>query len=403
MLKPLILVLTAMFIQQSFTILAQGVIPIVAPAALPDLQVPPSYVGLFVAIYSVAKLLVTAGCGNFIRRYGGIRISQAGQWLIFAGLAVAATGDVYAFILTAVLLALGTGAGTPASSQILSAYAPPKLAPVVFSIKQTAVPVGLAVAGIVIPFIEGLAGWQGALLVFGGLSALFALVMQPLRKTVDADRNPDQSLSLGDLGANLRVVWRQPGLRRLGFTMFAFVGLQISYTTYIVLFLTESLGFTLAEAGSLFGAAMAASIPTRILWGFVAASRVGSARVLGGIGVGIAVASVLTSFYAPGMAYWQLLAIAILMTSTALGWQGVLLSEIARLSPPGQVGVATGGVLAFSSLGQILLPLTFSGILQATGSYSYGFLALSAPVLAAGIVLLLHGLDDQPPSAPAQP
>ena len=392
-LNPLVLVLATMFLQQSFTILAQSVIPIVAPAALPDLQVPPSYVGLFVAIYSVAKIVVTVGCGNFIRRYGGIRISQAGQWLVFAGLALAATGNVWIFAATAVLLALGTGAGTPASSQILSAYAPPKLAPVVFSIKQTAVPIGLAVGGIVIPFIEGVAGWRVSLLVFGGLSALFALVMEPMRKTIDADRDPNQSLSLGDLSRNLLVVWRHPGLRLMAITMFSFVGLQVTYMTYIVLFLTQALGFSLTEAGGLYGAAMAASIPTRILWGFVASTRVGSSRVLGGIGVGMAVASVLTGLYAPGWTYWQLFAVATLVTSTALGWQGVLLSEIAQLSPPGQVGLATGGVLAFSAMGQVILPLIFSGILQATGSYNYGFFVLSVPALVAGIALYVGNAD----------
>ena len=81
------------------------------------------------------------------------------------------------------------------------------------------------------------------------------------------------------------------------------------------------------------------------------------------------------------------------MTLTALGWQGVLLSEIARLAPPGQVGLATGGVLAFSAMGQILLPLTFSAILQASDSYSYGFFVLSVPALVAGIALYVRGLD----------
>ncbi len=401
MLSPLMLALVAMFLQQSFSILAQGVIPLVAPAALPDLGVPPSYVGVFVGIYSVAKIFVSVGCGNVIRRYGGIRVSQAGQLLTFAGLAAAASGQVWPFAATAILLALGTGAGTPASSHILAAYAPPKLAPLIFSVKQTAVPIGLACGGVLVPFLVGWVGWQGALLIFAILCALFAFVLQPLRNAFDADRVPDQSLGLSDLGKSLILVWRNKGLRLLGFTMFAFVGLQVTYMTYLVLFLTESLGFTLTEAGGLFGAAMAASIPTRILWGIVAGTRVGSFNVLAGIGFGMAVAALLTSLYAPGWTYWQLFAVAALMTSTALGWQGVLLSEIARLSPPGMVGPATGGVLAFSSVGQVILPLTFSAILQMTGGYNLGFSIIAGPALAAGVALFVHGLNAgrSPPQA----
>ena len=112
-------------------------------------------------------------------------------------------------------------------------------------------------------------------------------------------------------------------------------------------------------------------------------------------------AALLTSLDAPGWTYWQLFAVAALMTSTALGWQGVLLSEIARLSPPGMVGPATGGVLAFSSVGQVILPLTFSAILQMTGGYNLGFSIIAGPALAAGVALFVHGLNAgrSPPQA----
>lgn len=388
--------LSAMFFQQCFTVLSQSMIPLVAPLALPAMGVPPAYLGIFVSISAVAKTIVNVGCGNFIRRYGGIRISQAGLVFIIIGLAAAASGIVWAFLITAIFIALGTAAGTPASSHILSRYTPPRYAPMVYSAKQTSVPVSMAFGGVAVPFLAGLFGWQGALLAIAVLCACFALVLQTIRGQLDRDRDPSQKPSLSDIKSTIEVVLRHQGLRRLAIAILAFVGLQVTYQTYMVLFLTNELGFTFVQAGGLYATAMTAAIPTRILWGYVASTAVGPGRVLAGLAVTMAAASAVTGLYGTGWATWQILAVAIVMTSTALGWQGVLLSEVARLAPPGQVGVATGGVLGFSSIGQILMPLLYSTVLSLTDDYHYGFMAVALPPLAVGIMLFLGGVEGRP-------
>ena len=103
----------------------------------------------------------------------------------------------------------------------------------------------------------------------------------------------------------------------------------------------------------------------------------------------------MTGLYAPGWSTLQILLVATLLTSTALGWHGVLLSEVARLAPAGQVGMMTGGVLAFSGAGQMVLPLVFSALLASTGSFSYGFFVSAVPPLFAAMLLAAR----QPPGA----
>lgn len=391
-----------MFFQQTFTILSQSAIPLIAPIMLPDLGAPPEYLGIFVSIAAVMKAVVNVGCGNFIRRFGGIRISQASLVFVIIGMLCAASGFIWPFLITAVCIALGTAAGTPASSHILSRYAPPRWAPVVYSAKQTSVPVSMAFGGIAIPFLSAVIGWQGTLIAMAGLCLCFGLVLQPIRAELDKDRNPHQKLSFGDFKSTLTVVFAHRGLRRLAATMFAFVGLQVTYTTYIVLFLTDRLQFSYAEAGGFFATAVTAAIPVRILWGFVASSRVGPGRVLAGLAIMMAVTSFATAAYTPDWPAWAMLAVAIGVTSTAMGWQGVLFSEIARLAPSGQVSLATGGVLGFSAVGQTILPLVFSIVLGATGSYQYGFVAVAVPSLLIGVMLMAGGVEGRG-GAPAKP
>ncbi len=387
--SPLFLALVAMFFQQSFATTAKTVVPIIAPAAIDDLGVSAAYAGVYVSIGAFVQIISMMGCGNFIRRYGGLRTSQAGLVLVLIGMGFAASGYVWPFILAALFTVTGTSVATPASSQILARYAPPRYAPLVFSAKQTAVPFGLMMGGLMMPAFVHLWGWQGALLALGLMCAAFALVLQPLRAEFDRDRDPNQPLSPKDFKATFLGVMGTPALRRLAIAMFAFVGLQATYVTYFVLTLTEGLGYSLTEAGGLFATATFVGMPARVLWGYVASRWMKPRHVLAGLGVIMAVASALTGLYAPGWSTFEILAVATLLTSTALGWHGVLLSEVARIAPEGQVGTMTGGVLAFSGAGQMVLPLIFSAMLGATGSFSYGFFVSAVPpLLVAGLLAL---------------
>ena len=80
------------------------------------------------------------GCGSFIVRYGALRMSQVALVLLGGGIAVAAEGVAPGFAASAIIGGGGAAVSTPTSSQLLGRVSPPRLAPLVFSIKQTAVP-----------------------------------------------------------------------------------------------------------------------------------------------------------------------------------------------------------------------------------------------------------------------
>ena len=389
--RILLIALVATSVQQMFATLAKAVVPIIAPAALPDLGVSAAYVGMFSSLSAFFQIFTMIGCGSFIRRYGGMGVSQVGLVLMTIGLAIAASGYVWPFVITAFLLTAGTSVATPASSHILARFATPKQAPLIFSAKQTAVPFGLMVSGVVLPYFVDQFGWQGAMLASAAMCGAFALVLEPTRAGLDDDRDRTYPLTTKGTKETIVAVMSSSGLRLLAITMFAFVGLQTCYTTFFILFLTDSLHYSLAAAGGVFAMATLISMPARILWGYVATKWSTARHVLAGLGFIMAASSALTGLYEPDWPSWQILIVAVLISSTALGWHGVLLSEVARLSPRGQVGGITGGVLAVSAMGQVVVPLMFSGTLTLTGSYTYGFFAAAALPLLIAIILLAGG------------
>ena len=333
----------------------------------------------------MAAFLTTLGCGGFILRYGAVRMTQVGMAALGIGLAVTTVGWLPFFAAGAFIGGLGQAVSTPSSSHLLGRLAPRHLAPLVFSIKQCGVPVGLMLAGVVAPALVVEAGWRVALLVIALISLLIVLALQPLRAGFDVDRNPAQPLSPADIRANVVGVLRDPALRILCVAMFSFVGLQSLFTGFFVLYLVRGLGYDLERAGQVFAIAIAVAVPARIGWGWLASRFVPPATLLAFLGIGMAGAAVLTASIGPDWPTWAAAVIATALSVTGVSWHGVLLAEVARLSPVGRIGATTGAVLAFGDAGALVLPLLFSAALSLTGGYATGFLIGGALAFGVGL------------------
>lgn len=374
-----------MTVQQTFATMGRSTVPLIAPAIVADLGVDPALVGVYVAIGAVAGFLTTMGCGGLIVRYGALRMTQVGMLALAIGLALPASGWLALFALGAFVGGLGQAISTPSSSHLLGRLAPPAIAPLVFSIKQTGVPAGLMLAGVVTPLLATETGWRTALLAIGGACAFTALALQPMRRGFDIDRVAGHPLSPADIRANVASVLRDPALRALCVAMFSFVGLQALFTGFFVLYLVRGLGYELERAGVVFAVAVAVAVPGRIGWGWLASRLVRPATLLALLGIGMAGAAALAAAMQSSWPTWLAAVVASLFSATAVSWHGVLLAEVARLSPPGRIGSTTGAVLAFGDAGSFVLPLLFSAALSATGGYGTGFLIGGTLALGTGM------------------
>jgi predicted MFS family arabinose efflux permease len=102
----------------------------------------------------------------------------------------------------------------------------------VFSIKQTGVPLGGLMAGALVPTLALTTGWRGSLWVVAVVSLLCAGLAQSLRQSLDAERNPFRVLALGNLAQPLKLIARHPALKRLAAYSFVFSIAQLCLTTY---------------------------------------------------------------------------------------------------------------------------------------------------------------------------
>ena len=374
----------AMLVQQGLSYLATLVFPVAMPALSEALGIATAYAGLYTGLCFCVSSMGQLACGGLIVRMGALRVSQVSLLLLGTGLFLAAAGEVWLFVLSALILGAGNSVSTPASSHLLARYAPPKYAPLIFSIKQTGVPVGAVTAGAVVPLLVVHYGWQSAFVVFGCICWVFGLAIQPLRREFDSDRQPRHQLSFAAIGATIRTVWGDEGLRGYAYAMFCFVGLQAIFGSFFVSYLSAGMGYSLTAAGSVFALAQAIAIGARIGWGWIGSRWVQPRLVLGGLGFAMALASLAVAAIGLGMPYWAILAVAVCYSATAVGWHGLLLAEVARRAPPGRIGAITGGVVAFGGAGMMTYPLLHAGLLHLTGAYGWGFALGAFPAAVVG-------------------
>src|SRR3546814_8417778 len=126
-------------------------LPVVAPVVAEYLGISAAYVCLYIAIAYAGAMAASLFAGGAVRRFGAIRASQAGLLLSALGVSVCAIASPIASAIGALLIGLGYGPITPSSSHLLAKNTPAHRMSFVFSIKQTGVPLGGVLAGVVVP------------------------------------------------------------------------------------------------------------------------------------------------------------------------------------------------------------------------------------------------------------
>jgi MFS family permease len=374
--------------------MAAFTVPVFAPAAAAEIGISPGYTGVFVSLIYGAGMLSSLVSGDLIKRLGAIRVSQYCLVACTVGLALTALGAIPMLILGALAIGVGYGQVTPASSHILARTTEPEMMSLVFSLKQTGVPIGGALAGALVPLLVLWGGWRESCVIVAIACTVVAALAQNSRALYDDDRKAGHRVHFGSITGSLRMTLRDPALRRLAVSSFFFASVQLCLISYLVTFLSQDLGYSLLSAGLMLSVAQGGGIVGRIIWGAAAGRVVGPVRLLALLGCAMGLASILTGFFT---AHWPLVVILVVSAifgATAIGWNGVFLAEVAKLAPPGRAAIATGGALFFTYFGVFVGPTVFALLVEHGLSYRGAFIAVAVPVLASGARLFWTGRDE---------
>ncbi|MBZ9870422.1 MFS transporter [Mesorhizobium sp. BR1-1-9] len=359
--------------------------PVVADQVTRAVNLPVEAAGFYTTLNYIFIALGTLCSGVLIPLIGPLRLSFV---CIFAGgfaLILFGFASLPAIVTAVAFMGLCYGPLTPSSTQAIASQGPIANLTLFMSVRQTSVPIGGVLAGLVVPPLVLWFHLPAAMLMIGVVVTLVGLVAGFALNVVRAEVPPPRPLGRLGLLAPLRYLLQDDDLLRLSFGSMIYGAMQLTVSSLLVVFLMTSLGRNLVVAGLFLGINQAGAIIGRIGWGFLADRLAALRAVLAGVGVGMSVMCMLAGMLWPSAPDWLVGMVVFVLGATTSGWNGVFLTCLIQAVPVDRAGFAASGSLLFSYFGIVLGPPLF-GILALFTSFSTAFFAFSVLALAGAFL-----------------
>ena len=352
-------------------------IPAVIPLIQIELRLSLTEVGALVSLVNIGVVATTVWAGKAADRFGERLIIAYGT--IAGGLMIMMVYFTTSFFsLVPVLLLLGVpfGSATPAGSKAVAGWFEQRERGTAMSIRQTGVPVGGAIAALVLPSLALAYGWRFALSFVGVIAigvgiAVLRLYKEPAAQPVHRAATP--------IGGILDIIRRK---NIWAVTLYASIlaGCQWCYLGYIELYLTDDINFPLVLAAALLAGGQILGAAGRIISGLISDRFFLGRRkpVLVTLGFLAIVLALVTIFLTPGTPRWTVAVIVACFGFATMSWQGLYLTLITEIVGARMAAQAIGLTNTVVFFGIVCLPPLFGKIADYTGSYqmAWGWLAL---------------------------
>ncbi|WP_207538192.1 MFS transporter [Sabulicella rubraurantiaca] len=369
-------------------------VPILGPPLMMRAGLSPESIGLVSALSAAGICWFLACGGAMLSHFGPIRTLQIGMVCMAVGIAILSQPLGFLGLLGALAIGFGNGPNTPAGSQILIRHAPPAHRTLIFSIKQAGVPLGGALAGLIVAPVAAAHGLSAALGLLIALLLACCLAIQGFRGSLEAEKGPRQPgwaralIQPAEMVRCVGALRAHPSLPMLTVIGASYSLMQACLTAFIATFVYTRHGASLAEAGQVVAVMQCASMIGRIALGWVA-DRMGNAMRHLGLQAILSGAAVSLLVVAGDEGRWALYACAGLVGFTAIGWNGVHIAELARVAPLPLVSSVTAASSLFGFVASVTGPLVFMGLVSAGSGFEAAFHVMAAQLVAVGLACLV--------------
>lgn len=353
------------------------IVPALAPKVAASLGVSTLFIGYQITVIYLAAMAASLVAGALVARHGGCRIGQLAMLLNVVGCLLVSLQSLPLLIAGSFIIGACYGMIIPSSSELLIRHAPAHRRSLIFSIKQAGVPLGGMAAGIVGPWLATDFGWPAAL--WAVAAACFAVMLWSQRGRHALDQPETRhKVPIVLPWASLRLVFNHHQLRWLALATFCFSAVQLSVVAFLVAMLVEERGVSLTTAGLVLAAVQLSGAFGRVLWGAVADFTGRGLSVLSGLALAMVTAALIVACIGGVLPLWALIGLFLSLGLTANSWNGVYLSEVARLSPAHAVGSVIGAAMFFTFAGVVIGPSLFSMFHNVFGSYQGTYFVIAA-------------------------
>lgn len=381
-----------MLLVQVLVALANAAAPVLAPAVAPGLGFEPERIGLYAAVSYLCAAITGLHAGEGVSRVGAVRLNQLALLACAAGALIAALAPASALLVAAACVGAGYGLVNPSAAAVLAHHSPVRARGVFFSVKQTGVPIGVGLAGALLPLGLALLGWQASVVALAGLCVLAALVLAPLATRLEPPA-PAQPAVRESARALVARVWAAPVLRAMCLASMAYAVTQQVYVTFLVSWLHLEQGWGLASAAGVLAGSQVLSVAARIGFGAWGDRASDAGRVLVWVGLAMALGLLALAGVAwAGAPRAAAVAAALFCAATAMGWNGLFFGALAQRVPREDLARVSGATQFYTFAGGMLGPLVFGEAVRSGAAWA-GVYAAFALVPAAAALWLARVLS----------
>ncbi|MFL6129486.1 MAG: MFS transporter [Mycobacteriales bacterium] len=374
--------------QAAFSAVSTG-LPSLAPAlrAHYDLSIPE--VGVALAAVGAGMILTMLAWGALADRIGERLVMSVGlAGAAAAMLAAARAGGSGQLVATLSVAGCFGASVNAASGRAVAGWFPPSERGLAMGVRQSALPLGGALAAATLPSIAGAEDAPRALAVLAGVCAVGAMT------AAAGMRDPAPPPAAAGPATGPHPI-RDARIWRLTAASFALVVPQLALLSFVALYLHDQRGLSPVAAGAVLAGAQVAGVAGRVAVG-LGSDRLGiRLRLLRTLVTALAAALVIgvLLLHAPVAVTVAGLALAIVL---ALSWNGLAFLTVAETAAPSRRGVALGLQNTAVVIAGTLAPVGF-GLTVAGAGWTAAFALLPLlPLLALAVLAPLVRAERAP-------
>lgn len=364
-------------------------LPALVPFIQADLGLSHGQVGAFASAINLGTMLTLPLAGLAVDRFGERAVLVAGGIAVgFLAMSVGIPRGFWLPLLLLVLVGVGAATPTPAGSKAIMGWFPLRQRAMAMGIRQTGIPVGGALAALMLPPLAIVWGWRSSLLLAGILAIGAALVVRVAYRAAEGPEPapgapPERAAGARGGLMNRSILFVSLSGAVLGLAQFCLL-------TYLVLYLRDRWGVPVAVGEMLLLLSNLGGGAGRIGWGIVSDRWFHGSRKHALLLVTLLAAAMSFTLSAlpPGSPLVLVAVAAFLFGGTGLGWNGLYVTLVSELSEPGRHGATLGNSMLITYLGIVGAPPLFGLLIDRTHSYQLAWLLLAAVLVFSGLLLL---------------
>lgn len=363
-----------------------------APFLKEDLELTSTQVGFFMSAAAFGYTLALIPAGWLVDRIGIRWLLLIGEMI--GGIFLASMFTVMTFTQGLIFMALagmGMGCLMPSTTKAIMVWFPVKERATAMGLKQTAVNVGGIITAATLPTVALTLGWHYGFLGIGFIAVVigivsFILYKQPLQS---ASLDTPESVISSGTRPSVREVFRSRDIWLVSGAGLCLCAVEFSAITYFVLYLKETLLFTVVtagfylailEAGGAFGKPISGLISDRLFSG-------GRKKVSILMCCLTFVVCIIFAFLPQGSPPWLIIPLCLVLGFVGIGWGGLYLTLVGEFAGKELAGTVTGMSSVFMMVGSIAGPPIFGYIVDTTGSYQIAWQFLVVMAILAAVLL----------------